>query len=68
MTSDQHSEPQATSLPEELRGLTYEQATPEQVARVREHVRAQLANADARWSEQEREQRRVAFLNRLNAA
>lgn len=68
MTSGQHSDPHAMSLPEELRGLTYEQATPEQVAQVREHVRAQLADADARWSEQEREQRRAAFLDRLDAA
>jgi hypothetical protein len=68
MTSSQHSNPRATGLPEELRGLTYEQATPEQVAHMRKRVRAQLADADARWSEQEREQRRAAFLNRLNAA
>jgi hypothetical protein len=42
-TSDHSAEP-ATTLPDELRGLTYEQATPEQVARIREYVRAQLAS------------------------
>lgn len=68
MTGGRHSGPQVTRLPEELCGSTYEQATPEQVAQVREHMRAQPADADARWSEQEREQRRAAFLGRLNAA
>jgi hypothetical protein len=57
-----------TRLPDELRGLTYDQATPEQVARVREHVHAQLAAADARRTPEEREQRRAAFLDQLRAA
>jgi hypothetical protein len=66
-TSDHSTEP-APTLPDELRGLTYEQATPEQVARTREYVRAQLAAADVRWTSKEREQRRAEFLDRLNAA
>jgi hypothetical protein len=66
-TSDHSTEP-ASALPDELRGLTYEQATPEQVAQTREYVRAQLAAADARWTPEEREQRRAEFLDRLNAA
>jgi hypothetical protein len=66
-TSDHSTEP-APALPDELRGLTYEQATPEQVRQVREHVRAQLAALDARWTPEEREARRAEFLHRLNAA
>jgi hypothetical protein len=65
-TSDHSTEP-APALPDELRGLTYEQATPEQVAQVRAHVRAMLAAAE-RWTDEEREQRRAAFLRRLDAA
>ncbi len=67
MATPEHPTP-ATTLPDELRGLTYDQATPEQVRQVREHVRAQLAALDARWTPEEREQRRAAFLARLNAA
>ncbi len=66
-TSDHSTEP-APTLPDELRGLTYDQATPEQVARAREYVRAQLATADASWTPEERERRRTEFLDRLNAA
>jgi hypothetical protein len=66
-TSDHSTEP-APALPKELRGLTYEQATPEQVARTREYVRAQLAAADASATPEERERRRADFLDRLNAA
>jgi hypothetical protein len=66
-TSDHSTEP-APTLPDELRGLTYEQATPEQVAQTREYVRARLAAADRRWTPEEREQRRAEFLDRLNAA
>jgi hypothetical protein len=62
MATSDHS-----AFPEELRGLTYDQATPEQVARTREHMRAQLAAADARWTPEEREQRRVAFLGRVSS-
>ncbi len=68
MASTDHSDPLVLSLPEELRGLTYDQATPEQVAQVRAHVRALLAAADARWTDEEREQRRAAFRRRLDAA
>ena len=64
---EQPNLPDAT-LPDALRGLTYDQATPEQVAQIREHMRAQLAAADARWTDEEREQQRAAFLRRLNAA
>jgi len=67
MATADHSAQPVPALPEGLRGLTYEQATPEQVAQAREHVRAQLAAADARWTSEEREQRRAAFLDRLNA-
>ena len=68
MATPDHSTHPVPTLPDELRGLTYEQATQEQVARTREHIRAQLAAADARWTPQERERRRTAFLDRLNAA
>jgi hypothetical protein len=66
-TSDHSIEP-APALPDELRDLTYDQATPEQVARTREYMRAQLAAADASWTPEERERRRTEFLDRLNAA
>jgi hypothetical protein len=68
MTSAEQSVPGAATLPEDLRGLTYDQASPEQVRRVREHVRAQLAALDAQWTPEEREQRRVEFLRRLDTA
>jgi hypothetical protein len=68
MGTPDHSTRPAPELPDELRDLTYEQATPEQVARTREHMRAQLAAADARWTPEEREERRTAFLHRLDAA
>jgi hypothetical protein len=67
MALPEHTNPDST-LPSELRGLTYDQATPGQIARTREHVRAQLAAADAYWTAEEREQRRATFLGRLNAA
>jgi hypothetical protein len=67
MGTQEHSTP-VTALPDELRGLTYDQATPDQVAMTREHIRAQLADADAHWTSEERQQRRAAFLDRLNAA
>jgi len=56
------------ALPDELRDLTYDQATPEQVAQIREYMRAKLAAADARRSPEESEQLRAAFLRRLDAA
>jgi hypothetical protein len=68
MASAEQSVPRATALPDDLHGLTYDQASPEQVRRVREHVRAQLAALDAQWTPEEREQRRVEFLRRLDAA
>jgi hypothetical protein len=68
MANADHSNRRAVDLPEELRGLTYDRATPEQVAEVRDRMRAQLAAADERWTEEEREQRRAAFLDRLHAA
>ena len=67
MASADHPAPQEPTLPEELRGLTYDRATPEQVAQVRAYIRAKLAAAD-RWTDEEREQRREAFLRRLDAA
>ena len=66
-TSDHSTEP-ASTLPDELRGLTYDQATPEQVRQVREHVRAELAALDARWTPEERQQRREELRRRLDAA
>jgi hypothetical protein len=66
-TSDHSTEP-APALPDELRGLTYDQATPEQVRQVREHVRAQLAALDAQWTPEERQQRREELRRRLDAA
>jgi hypothetical protein len=49
-------------------GVTYDRATPEQVAHVRKDMQARLAAADARWTPEEREQRRAAFLARLDTA
>ena len=66
-TSDHSTEP-ASTLPDELRGLTYDQATPEQVRQVREHVRAQLAALDAQWAPEERQQRREELRRQLDAA
>jgi len=66
-TTDHSTEPGA-ALPDELRGLTYDQATPEQVRQVREHVRAQLAALDAQWTPEERQQRREELRRRLDAA
>jgi hypothetical protein len=68
MANAEQSTPGAQTLPDELRGLTYEQATPEQVRQIREHVRAQLAALDARWTPEEREQRREELRRRLDAA
>ena len=68
MATPDHPTRPAPTLPDELSGLTYDEATPEQVAQAREYVKAQLAAADAQWTPEEREQRRTAFLDRLNAA
>ena len=68
MADADHPIPQAAALPDELREMTYDQATPEQVHQVREHVRAQLAALDSRWTPEERQQRRTEFLRSLNAA
>ena len=68
MATPDHPTRPALALPDELRGLTYDRATPEQVAQAREYVRARLAAADEQWTPEEREQRRTAFLDRLNAA
>lgn len=46
-------------LPAELRGLTYDRATPEQIAEVREFYRAKLATAGDR---EERARKWAAFL------
>jgi hypothetical protein len=67
MAAQDHPTP-ATALPDDLRGLTYGQATPEQVAQTREHMRAQLAAAYGQRSPEERQRRHAAFLDRLNAA
>ena len=68
MASSDHSTEPVAALPDELRGLTYDQATPEQVRQVREHVRAELAALDARWTPEERQQRREELRRRLDAA
>jgi hypothetical protein len=68
MATPDHSAEPAPALPDELRGLTYDQATPEQVRQVREHVRAQLAALDAQWTPEERQQRREELRRRLDAA
>jgi len=68
MATPDHSTEPTPTLPEELRGLTYDQATPDQVAQIRAYMRAKLAAADARWTPEEREQRRAEFLRRLDAA
>jgi len=49
VTSDHLARPEP-ALPEELRGLTYDDATPEQVVQAREYVRAQIISADARMT------------------
>jgi hypothetical protein len=61
-------QPEPPELPEELRGLTYDQATPEQVAQIRAHMRAKLAAADERWTPEERRRQDAEFLRRLDAA
>jgi hypothetical protein len=68
MATPEHSAEQASTLPDELRSLTYDQATPEQVRQVREHVRAQLAALDAQRTPEERQQRREELRRRLDAA
>jgi hypothetical protein len=68
MASAEQSIPRATALPDDLRGLTYDQATPEQVHQIREHVRAQLAALDAQWTPEQRQQRREELRRRLDAA
>jgi hypothetical protein len=68
MARANHPDHGATALPEELRGLTYDQATSEQVRQIREHVRAQLAALDAQWTPEQRQQRREELRRRLNAA
>jgi hypothetical protein len=68
MATPDHPARPAPELPDELRGLTYDQATPEQVRQVREHVRAQLAALDAQWTPEQRQQRREKLRRRLDAA
>ena len=68
MATPDHPTRPAPELPDELRGLTYDQATPEQVRQVREHVRAQLAALDAQWTQEQRQQRREELRRRLDAA
>jgi hypothetical protein len=68
MASGDQSTPPAAALPDELRGLTYDRATPEQVRQIREHVRAQLAILDAQWTPEERRQRHEEVRRRLDAA
>ncbi|HLL66974.1 MAG TPA: hypothetical protein VK453_14905 [Micromonosporaceae bacterium] len=48
--------------------LTYGNATPEQVAEARERARRKLAEADAYWTPERREQAHQAFLARISAA
>ncbi|MBO0867827.1 MAG: hypothetical protein J2P15_04605 [Micromonosporaceae bacterium] len=60
--------PETPTLPDELRGLTYDRATPEQVAQVRAYIRAKLAALDARWTPEEREQRRQELRRRFGLA
>jgi hypothetical protein len=68
MATPDHPTRPAPELPDELRGLTYDRATPEQVRQVREHVRAQLAALDAQWTPEQRQQRRDELRRRLDAA
>ncbi len=65
MASAEKSTPKVEALSEELRGLTYEKATPEQVRQVRQHVRAQLAALDAQWTPEQRHQRRAELRRQL---
>jgi len=69
MTAPDHDtdRPPATPLPDDLRGLTYETATSEQTAAVRDHVRRQLADLDAYWTNERRVKAHEAFLARLRA-
>jgi hypothetical protein len=48
--------------------LTYDNATPEQVAEARAEARRKLAEADAYWTPERREQARREFFARLDAA
>ncbi len=48
--------------------LTYDTATPEQVAEARAEARRKLAEADAHWTPERREQARQEFFARLDAA
>jgi hypothetical protein len=48
--------------------LTYDNATPEQVAEARADARRKLAEADAYWTPERREQARRDFLARLDVA
>jgi hypothetical protein len=48
--------------------LTYDTATPEQVAEARAEARRKLAEADAYWTPERREQARREFLARLDVA
>ncbi len=68
MANADQSVPRATDLPDDLRGLTYDRATPEQVRQIREHMRAQLAALDARWTPEQRQERREEIRRRLDAA
>jgi hypothetical protein len=48
--------------------LTYDTATPEQVAEARAEARRKLAEADAYWTPERRERARREFFARLNVA
>jgi hypothetical protein len=48
--------------------LTYDTATPQQVAEARAEARRKLAKADAHWTPERREQARREFFARLNVA
>lgn len=48
--------------------LTYDNATPQQVAEARAEARRKLAEADAHWTPERREQARQEFFARLDVA
>lgn len=56
-----YPEPMTAPDPAEHADLTYETATPEQIAQAREQARRKLAEADREWTPQRWEQFRARY-------
>jgi hypothetical protein len=56
-----YPEPMTAPDPAEHADLTYETATPEQIAQAREQARRKLAEADQAWTPQRWEQFRARY-------